>query len=107
MKPDISERIRKAKEAKEEKKSEEHERIMRIISARREEEETAEWKEKMQFGIFLAADMIVQKLEERRDMYAPKTKDEEWNPAFCESITLLPVASTFARNCWFRNIKED
>ena len=107
MKPDINERIRKAENAKKSKKSEEHERIMKILSARKENEEIAEWKGEMQFDLALTADRIVEMLEDQRDMNIPNTADEDWNQQFCEAIQLLPYARRFAQDCWFANMKGD
>ena len=57
------------------------------------------WKERMRFDLFLAADRILEMLEEQRDMNMPKYTDDNWNAKFCEAIRVIPAARRFAENC--------
>lgn len=61
--------------------------------------EFAEWKERTRFGLALAADQILEKLEECRDRHVPKTKNERWSPQFCEAVRMIPEAQRFAEDC--------
>ena len=66
---------------------------------RKEACELEAWKERMRFDLFLAADRILEMLEEQRDLNAPKTANETWDPKFCEAIRVLPAARRFTENC--------
>ena len=68
---------------------------------RERERQEKEQKERMQYDLALAVDRIVQALEEQRDLYAPKTPDEPWNPVFCTAVQLLPGAKRYAQMCWY------
>lgn len=61
--------------------------------------EFAEWKERTKFGLALAADQILEKLEECRDEHVPKTTDEAWDPQFCMAIRMIPAARRIAEDC--------
>lgn len=65
-----------------------------------------QWKERMRFDLALTADQIVEKLEEQRDLFTPKTPDEKWDPRFAEAVRLLPYARRFAEDCMAECIKE-
>ena len=69
------------------------------LQARKRAIEDREWKEKMQFDLALAADQIVQRLEEERDKNVPHTADEPWNDDFAGAIRVLPEARRFADDC--------
>ena len=73
---------------------------------RKEAMEFSEWKERTKFNLALAADMIAERLEECRDMHAPKTKDERWDDAFCTAVRLVPAARRFAEKCMAECIEE-
>ena len=61
--------------------------------------EYQQWKETMRLNAALAADLLVEKLEEQRDTYVPKTKDERWNDRFCAAIRAIPEARELAEMC--------
>lgn len=69
--------------------------------------EFQEWKDRMRLDLALAVDLIVEKLEERRDLHAPKTPDEAWDPLFCEAIRVLPAARKFAEKCFAECLKKN
>lgn len=58
-----------------------------------------EWKERMQFDLFLTADEILQMLEEQQDRNVPRTPNEPWNAQFCEAVRTIPAARRFAEMC--------
>ena len=62
--------------------------------------------DRMRFGLFLLADMILEKLEEQRDLYVPKTADEPWKKEFCNAIRMIPAAHRFADRCLMDCVKE-
>ena len=86
---------------------EETRRAENAIQARKNAQEIAEWKDRMTFDLFLAADMIVEKIEEQRDENLPTTPDEPWNPLFCKAIETIPEARAFAEECMMRCIREE
>ena len=53
----------------------------------------------MQFDLALAADRILQRLEEERDRHVPKTPDETWDSAFCAAVEAIPDARRFVEEC--------
>ena len=61
--------------------------------------EFQQWKEMMKLDLALAADQILEALEEQRDQNVPKTKDEPWNEKFCEAVRMIPAARQFAEMC--------
>lgn len=71
-----------------------------------EEKERQEWKERTQFELSLAADRILEMLEEQRDRNTPKTPGEAWNPQFCEAVRWIPAARRFAEKCMMKCMKE-
>ena len=78
---------------------EEARRAEKALKMRKEAQEFAAWKDRTQWDLFLLADRILEKLEEQRDLNAPKTPDEPWNKKFCEAIRVIPAARRFAENC--------
>ena len=66
--------------------------------------EFQQWKERMGFNIALTAFDIVRKLEDQRDVYAPKAPNEPWGVGFRTAVMLLPEALEFARDSWFNCI---
>jgi len=75
------------------------------VKTREREREYAEWKERMRFDLALAADMIVERLEEVRDKRRPRTYGE-WDPVFCKAVVTLPEARRFAEDCMMDCMKE-
>jgi len=69
------------------------------LKMRKEARDLDVWKDRMRFNLFLAADQLVEMLEEQRDLHVPKTPNETWDPKFCEAIRILPAARRFAENC--------
>ena len=76
------------------------------LKRRKEAHELEAWKDRMRFDLFLAADKILQMLEEQRDRNVPKTPDEPWNTKFCEAVLLIPAARRFAENCLMDCVKK-
>ena len=68
--------------------------------------ELKEQDERMRFDLFLMADAILEKLEEQRDLYTPKTANETWNPIFCNAIRMIPEARRFAERCLDESLKK-
>lgn len=64
------------------------------------------WKDKMKFNLAMAADRIVQRLEEERDTKRPRTYGEEWDEDFCAAVVTLPEARAFADECMMNCMKE-
>lgn len=75
------------------------------LQRRKKVKELAEWKERMQFDLALAADRIVERLEEIRDERRPRTYGD-WDADFCEAVILLPDARRFADDCMMDCIRE-
>lgn len=69
------------------------------LQMRKEAQAHEAWMDLMRFDLFLLADMILEKLEEQRDLNRPKTPDESWNTKFCEAVRLIPAAKRFAQRC--------
>lgn len=76
------------------------------LQRRRKARELQEFREKMQFGLALAAEQIVDRLEEARDRHRPRTYGE-WDPAFCTAVKLLPEARAFEEECAMDCVKEE
>ena len=55
--------------------------------------------ERMRFNLALAADKIVQRMEEIRDDNTPKTAEEPWSEDFTRAVECLPEARRFAEEC--------
>lgn len=84
----------------------EQKRAENALKMRKEAHELSEWKQQMQFKLFLLADQILEILEKQRDEFAPRTPDENWNQLFCNAIRTIPAAKMFAENCMMKCIKE-
>ena len=69
--------------------------------------EHREWKSHMEIEVAMAADLIVEALEEQRDMNVPKTANERWNPQFCEAVRMMPEAQRFAEDCMMDCIESE
>ena len=78
-----------------------YERVHAAIAKRQEEEDYRRWKDTFRFDLALLAYLIYQALEDQRDRYAPSRLDDEWDPRFCEAISLIPQAKAFAMDCWY------
>jgi len=76
------------------------------LQRRKRAREMQEWKEQMQFNLFLLAEKLVDRLENDRDEHRPKTYGA-WDEAFCTSVKLLPYARQFAEDCMMDCIKEN
>lgn len=98
MKPNMNDRIARHAEANRQREQQERERVARAIAHRKEQEEFAAWKERMGFDLCLTAMEILLRLEEIRDLNAPKSPDEEWNEEFCRAIELIPEARRFVED---------
>ena len=85
---------------------EESRRAEMALKMRKEAQEFSVWKDRMRFDLFLAADRILEMLEEQRDLNVPKTPDEPWNAKFCEAVRVIPAARRFAENCMMDCTKE-
>ena len=88
-------RMERAQQAQEEHEKRRHEAIARQIELREHQEETRRWKERMTFGLYLMAGMILDSLIDQRDRNTPRTPDEPWNGQFCEAVRLIPEAKMF------------
>ena len=75
------------------------------IQRRKNAIEFQAWKERMQFDLALAADRIVERLENIRDEKRPRTYGD-WDDEFCEAVVLLPEARRFAEDCIMNCMKE-
>lgn len=76
----------------------EQRRAEMALQRRRERHELLEWKKQMQFKLALLADRMVEKLEEERDEYRPRTYGA-WDERFVTAVKLLPEARRFAEEC--------
>lgn len=85
---------------------EEQRRAEKALQMRKEVREYEEWKSRMRFDLYLAADRILEMLEDQRDRNAPKTPDEEWNPLFCQAVRLIPSTRRFVERCLADCMKE-
>lgn len=77
-----------------------------VLQRRKRAYALQEWKDRMLFDLALAADRIVERLEEVRDDNRPRTYGA-WDPDFCAAVVSLPDAREFAEECWTRCIKEN
>ena len=59
----------------------------------------------MRFDLALAADMIVERLEDIRDEKRPRTYGD-WDEDFCNAVVLLPEARQFAEDCMMNCMNE-
>lgn len=78
----------------------------KALQMRKKARELQEFRDKMQFGLALAAEQIVDRLEEMRDERRPRTYGE-WDPAFCTAVKLLPEARAFEEECAMDCVKEE
>lgn len=65
-----------------------------------------EWKDRMRLNLALAADQIVDRLEDERDANLPRTPYEPWNADFCAAVGTLPDARRFAEDCMMDCVKQ-
>ena len=73
---------------------------------RKEMHEFQEWKDRMQFNLFLAADRILQALEEQRDANIPNDPNGPWNRTFVRAVWSIPVARRLVEECMIKSLKE-
>lgn len=76
------------------------------LKMRKEARELAEWKEQMQFRLYLLSDRILEMLENQRDDNVPTRPDETWNKQFCNAIRAIPAAEVFTEKCLMKCMKE-
>lgn len=76
------------------------------LQRRKKAHELRDFREKMQFGLALWSERLVDRLEEMRDERRPRTYGE-WDPAFCTAVKLLPEARAFEEECAIRCVKEE
>lgn len=76
------------------------------LQRRKKAHELREFREKMQFGLALWSERLVDRLEEMRDERRPRTYGE-WDPAFCTAVKLLSEARAFEEECAIRCVKEE
>ena len=91
----FQQRMERARKAQEEREKRRHEQVIRQIAAREQRERNRQWRERAVFGMFLMADMLLDRLTEMRDRNEPKVPDEPWNEAFCQAIGAIPEAKRF------------
>lgn len=75
------------------------------LQRRKKAIELREFRSRMQFGLALASERIVDRLEEMRDDRRPRTYGE-WDPAFCTAVKLLPEARAFEEECVMDCVKK-
>ena len=75
------------------------------IQRRKKAREMLEWKERMQFNLYLLAERLVDRLENDRDDHRPRTYGE-WDERFYTSVRLLPEARRFAEDCMIDCTKQ-
>lgn len=68
------------------------------LQRRKKAREMLEWKERMQFNLYLLAERLVDRLENDRDDHRPRTYGE-WDERFYTAVRLLPEARQFAEDC--------
>lgn len=78
----------------------------KAIQMRKKAIELQEFRERMQFGLALAAEQIVDRLEEARDRHRPRTYGE-WDPVFYMAVRTLPDARRFEEECAMACVKEE
>lgn len=69
------------------------------LKMRKKAIELREWQDRMKFNLALAADRIVQRMEEVRDTSRPRTYGDRWTEGFSTAVELLPEARRFADDC--------
>ena len=78
----------------------------KALQRRKKARELLEFREKMQFGLALWSERLVDRLEEMRDERRPRTYGE-WDPEFYMAVKLLPEAKAFEEECAMRCVKEE
>lgn len=78
----------------------------KALQRRKKAIELQAFRERMQFGLALAAEQIVDRLEEARDRHRPRTYGE-WDPVFYMAVKTLPEARRFEEECAIRCVKEE
>lgn len=68
------------------------------LQRRKERHELEEWKRRRRFDLMLIADRIVERLEETRDTYRPRTYGT-WDERFYMAVRTLPEAREFLEAC--------
>lgn len=84
-------------------KEKEAERITMALRAFREGQELEGWKKIATFRLCLMADKIVQRIEEIREEFRPRTYGE-WDERFVLAVKYLPEAREFVEECEINNM---
>lgn len=78
----------------------------KAIQRRKKARELREFREKMQFGLMLWSERLVDRLEEARDRHRPRTYGE-WDTEFYMAVGTLPEARAFEEECAMDCVKEE
>ena len=100
-------RAERARMARIEQERLQHDIVARRIAQREFEAELRQWKDRVEWGLCLAALQILMILEKQRDDNAPKDHDEPWSYAFCEAIRWIPEARMFLEEMSIACIRSD
>ena len=100
-------RAERARMARIEQDRLQHDIVAKRIAQREFEAELRQWKDRVEWGLYLAALQILMILEQQRDDNAPKDPDEPWNDAFCEAIRWIPEARMFLEEMSIACIRSD
>lgn len=76
------------------------------LQRRKKARELREFREKMQFGLMLWSERLVDRLEEARDRHRPRTYGE-WDTEFYMAVGTLPEARRFEEECAMDCVKEE
>lgn len=107
MRPDIRERIARHEADNDERDRKESERIAKVIEQREWEESYRNWKDRMEFDLFLTTDRILEMLERQRDENEPEFPDGEWNDAFCNALTAIQEARMLTNDLMIMCTRSD
>ena len=99
-------RAERARMAQIEQERLQHDIVARRIAQREFETEFQQWKEDMEWNLYLIALHILMTMEQMRDDNTPKNPDEPWNDAFCAAIRWIPDARRFLEEMTITCIRE-
>ena len=100
-------RMQRAQQAQEEQKQRRSDEIHRQIEYREWLEEMRQWKERVEYDLYLVSVMILDLLTRQRDENLPPDPDGEWNGKFCEAIQMIPEAKLFVEDMSMRIIQKN
>lgn len=100
-------RMERAQQAQEEQKQRRSDEIRRQIEYREWLEEMRQWKDRVEYGLYLVSGMILDRLIRQRDENLPQDPDGEWNGKFCEAVQMIPEAKRFVEDMSMRIIQEN